>query len=68
MARRSIVILVDEPEGKALPQNSREDVRDPVRLVRGNGYERFEFYGEYAELDGEQVPVYRWHYRTTIAE
>ncbi|MEV7381743.1 DUF5988 family protein [Streptomyces lydicus] len=68
MARRNIVILVDEPGGKALPENSHEDVRDPVRLVRGNGYERFEFYGEYAELDGEQVPVYRWHYRTTIAE
>ncbi len=68
MPRKNIVILVDEAGGTALPQNSREEARDPVRLVRGSGYERFEFYGEYAELDGEQVPVYRWHYRTSIAE
>ncbi|WP_244943582.1 DUF5988 family protein [Streptomyces inhibens] len=68
MPRRRIVILVDGPEGKALPENPRDDTGNPIRLVRGNGYERFEFYGEYVEVDGERVPVYRWCYRTSIAE
>ena len=68
MAKRTMVILVDGPEGNALPQHMRDDAGDPIRLLRGNGYERFEFYGEYADLGGQQVPVYRWCYRTLIAE
>ncbi|GAA5613744.1 MULTISPECIES: DUF5988 family protein [Streptomyces] len=68
MAKRTMVILVDGPEGNALPQHMRDDADDPIRLLRGNGYERFEFYGEYADLGGQQVPVYRWCYRTRIAE
>lgn len=68
MPRRRVVILVDGPEGNALPQNAHDGVSDPIRLVRGNGYERFEFYGEYLNVDGEHVPVYRWRYRTSIAE
>ncbi|GFE39769.1 hypothetical protein Stube_44420 [Streptomyces tubercidicus] len=63
-----MVILVDGPEGNALPEHMRDDAGDPIRLLRGNGYERFEFYGEYADLGGQQVPVYRWCYRTRIAE
>ncbi|MEU8918924.1 DUF5988 family protein [Streptomyces sp. Je 1-4] len=68
MAKRRMVILVDGPEGNALPQHLHDDAGDPIRLLRGNGYERFEFYGEYADLGGQQVPVYRWCYRTRIAE
>lgn len=39
-----------------------------VRVLRGNGYEHFEFMNEYAEFDGDLLPVYRWSYRTYIAE
>ncbi|MFE2499724.1 DUF5988 family protein [Streptomyces scopuliridis] len=39
-----------------------------VRVLRGNGYEHFEFVNNYAECDGELLPVYRWRYRTYIAE
>ncbi|MEU6326740.1 MULTISPECIES: DUF5988 family protein [unclassified Streptomyces] len=68
MAQRKMVILVDGPEGNGLPQYARDNAGDPIRILRGNGYERFEFYGEYADLGGEPVPVYRWCYRTRIAE
>ncbi|WTK18415.1 DUF5988 family protein (plasmid) [Streptomyces sp. NBC_01525] len=39
-----------------------------VKVPRGNGYEHFEFTDECAEYEGEQLPVYRWCYRTYIAE
>jgi Family of unknown function (DUF5988) len=39
-----------------------------VKIPRGNGYEHFAFSGEYVELDGDLIPVYRWCYRTFIAE
>jgi hypothetical protein len=39
-----------------------------VRVLRGNGYEHFEFVNQYAEFDGEHLPVYRWCYHTYIAE
>lgn len=68
MAKRTMVILVDGPEGNSLPEHARDAVNDPIRILRGNGYERFEFYGEYADVGGESVPVYRWCYRTQIAE
>ncbi|MBO0913299.1 DUF5988 family protein [Streptomyces laculatispora] len=39
-----------------------------VTVPRGNGYEHFEFADHYAEFGGELLPVYRWIYRTYIAE
>ncbi|MFD5028868.1 DUF5988 family protein [Streptomyces sp. NPDC058220] len=39
-----------------------------LKILRGNGYEHFEFTRQYAEFNGELCPVYRWSYRTYIAE
>ncbi|MFJ1548572.1 DUF5988 family protein [Streptomyces sp. NPDC088246] len=44
------------------------DSETRVTVPRWNGYEHFGFAGHYAELDGELLPVYRWIYRTYIAE
>ena len=41
---------------------------EQVKIARGNGYEHFEFVHEYGEFEGEVLPVYRWCYRTSIAE
>jgi hypothetical protein len=39
-----------------------------IVVVSNGGHERFEHSGEYCEVDGEQVAVFQWCYRTTIAE
>ena len=39
-----------------------------VKIPRGNGHEHFEFSHEYADIGGGPMPVYRWSYRTAIAE
>jgi hypothetical protein len=39
-----------------------------VVIVSNGGHERFEHSGEYCDVDGEQVAVFQWCYRTTIAE
>lgn len=39
-----------------------------IVIVANGGHERFEHSGEYCEIDGEQVAVFQWSYRTTIAE
>ncbi|MFF3322354.1 DUF5988 family protein [Streptomyces sp. NPDC002889] len=41
---------------------------EPVKILRHNAYEHFEFTHEYRTLHGETMPVYRWTYRTYIAE
>jgi hypothetical protein len=39
-----------------------------VKVPSGNGYEHFEITPEFAEFGGEELRVYHWRYRTTIAE
>jgi hypothetical protein len=39
-----------------------------VKIPCGNGYEHFEFTQEYADVGCRSMPVYRWVYRTAIAE
>ncbi|MFG2582356.1 DUF5988 family protein [Streptomyces malaysiensis] len=34
----------------------------------GSGYEHFVHQGDYATVDGEELPVFRWTARTAIAE
>lgn len=41
---------------------------EPVKILRHNAYEHFEFTHEYCDLHGVTLPVYRWSYRTYIAE
>nr|WTA00857.1 DUF5988 family protein [Streptomyces sp. NBC_00857] len=39
-----------------------------LKILRGNGYEHFEFAHQYIECEGELRPIYTWRYRTFIAE
>ncbi|WP_370149225.1 DUF5988 family protein [Streptacidiphilus sp. EB129] len=41
---------------------------DRIKVPRLNGYEHFEFFHEFEEIGGMNMPVYRWSYRTAIAE
>ncbi|GAB3449313.1 DUF5988 family protein [Actinophytocola sediminis] len=56
----------------SLPEANRvyevTDLSDRVRLVRGNGYEHFEYSGGDREVDGTTMPVFRWFQQTKIAE
>ncbi|MER5851943.1 DUF5988 family protein [Streptomyces sp. NPDC002012] len=63
------VILSGGPEGSPPTWEVKSlDSETRVTVPRWNGYEHFEFADHYAELDGELLPVYRWIYRTYIAE
>jgi hypothetical protein len=62
------VILSGGPDGLPRIWPRPDDAAEQVKIRRANGYEHFEFAGEYAEHDGERLPVYRWCYRTYIAE
>ncbi|MET7906278.1 DUF5988 family protein [Streptomyces sp. NPDC005355] len=69
MSQPAFVILVGgpprTPQIRAAPPVGD---RERVKIQRGNGYEHFESTDECAEFDGELIPVYRWCYRTFIAE
>ncbi|MEU8509235.1 DUF5988 family protein [Streptomyces brevispora] len=68
--RKSIrVMLSGGPDGSP-PTWEVESLESEtrVRVLRGNGYEHFEFSNNYVECDGELLPVYAWSYRTYIAE
>ncbi|WP_326654139.1 DUF5988 family protein [Streptomyces sp. NBC_01750] len=39
-----------------------------MKILHHNAYEHFEFTHEYCDLHGVTLPVYRWSYRTYIAE
>ncbi|MGW7001524.1 DUF5988 family protein [Streptomyces sp. NPDC054933] len=69
MSRHKYVVLAGGPDGtpRVWAAPAEED-QDRITVPQGNGYEHFEFGGEYSELAGEQVPVYQWCYRTFIAE
>ncbi|MFD9976107.1 DUF5988 family protein [Streptomyces sp. NPDC059017] len=41
---------------------------EPIKIPRHNAYEHFEFAHRHRTLHGESLPVYRWVYRTYIAE
>jgi hypothetical protein len=69
MYRPEFVILIGGPPGtpRAWAAPPVGD-RNQVKIQRGNGYEHFEPADECAEFEGELIPVYRWCYRTFIAE
>jgi hypothetical protein len=67
---RLVVVLLrggpdDLPRALEVPAH---EVDDRLCIPRGNGYEHFEFTQEYDDFDGQPAPVYRWSYRTAIAE
>ncbi|MCC9312401.1 DUF5988 family protein [Kitasatospora sp. RB6PN24] len=45
-----------------------EGLEDRLKIPRGNGYEHFELTRELKDVGERPVPVYRWLYRTAIAE
>jgi hypothetical protein len=66
---QSIVILIDCPFSvPRLWPVVRNDFQSKVKILQGNGYEHFEFLGEFVEVFGVPTPVYRWRQRTFIAE
>lgn len=50
------------------PQRPPGGCGEPVKILHHNAYEHFEFTHEYCDLHGVTLPVYRWSYRTYIAE
>jgi hypothetical protein len=66
MSQKGIVVLADCPDQYGVPLS--DEPHQAMKMLHGNGYERFEFSGEYAEVNGQEIPVYRWRYRTAIAE
>nr|AXL05415.1 hypothetical protein [uncultured bacterium] len=40
----------------------------PLKICYRAGYEHFVHDGEYRTIDGREVAVFRWTYRTKIAE
>ncbi|MGP3967555.1 DUF5988 family protein [Streptomyces sp. 6N223] len=66
---QSLVILIDCPFSvPRLWPVARTDFQSKVKILQGNGYEHFEFIGEYVEVCGILTPIYRWRHRTFIAE
>ncbi|MEV8099755.1 DUF5988 family protein [Streptomyces sp. TLI_235] len=43
-------------------------IEDRLKIPRGNGYEHFEFTQGFKDVGDALLPVYRWSYRTAIAE
>ncbi len=41
---------------------------DKIVVPNGNGYEHFSRTEEFREVDGDQLAVFQWLYRTKIAE
>ena len=41
---------------------------DRVKVADGSGYDHFRLTDEYLERNGERMRVYRWRYRTFVAE
>ncbi|MBB4895465.1 hypothetical protein FHS39_004543 [Streptomyces olivoverticillatus] len=69
MSRHTYVVLIGGPPGTPPLWNTPPATDlDRVKVPLGNGYEHFEFTGQYLEMAGEQIPVYGWCYRTFIAE
>lgn len=69
MPHSKIVILADCPFTiPPLPYSTGADHESKVKILQGNGYEHFEFCGEYVEVSGILTPVYQWRNRTFIAE
>ncbi|WP_280663885.1 DUF5988 family protein [Kitasatospora sp. MAP12-44] len=69
MPRLVVVLLRGGPDD--LPRVMEapvDEVGHRMSFPRGNGYEHFEFSEEYEDFDGRPAPVYRWSYRTAIAE
>jgi hypothetical protein len=45
-----------------------DDVSTHVKIPRLDGYEHYEFLGQYREREQRSVPVFEWTYTTKIAE
>ncbi|MGE7437584.1 DUF5988 family protein [Kitasatospora sp. NPDC001175] len=69
MPRSLSVLLEGGPDGIPRILNVLVDrFEDHIKVAYRNGYEHFEFANEFAAISDERLPVYRWVYRTAIAE
>ncbi|MDT0467477.1 DUF5988 family protein [Streptomyces gibsoniae] len=41
---------------------------DPVKLTYRDGYDHYEFTGEFVDIGAGPMPVYRWSHHTRYAE
>jgi hypothetical protein len=63
------VKLVGGPEGTpAVWEVGSLEGEGRIRILFGNRYEHFEYAHCSVESDGRMIPVYRWSYRTYVAE
>ncbi|MFL6140519.1 MAG: DUF5988 family protein [Labedaea sp.] len=44
------------------------ELSEKVKLCFGGGYEHFTYQGDQSTADGEDLPVFQWVMRTTMAE
>ncbi len=70
MAEPANVLLEGGPAD--LPEQARRvhvaDLGQELKLPHRGGYERFRPTGEYREVEGRRLAVFRWSDRTRIAE
>jgi hypothetical protein len=64
------VLLVGGPD--YFPSSARlqevPDLTEKLKIPMRDGYEHFSHDGEVLTVDGERLPVFRWHAKTRIAE
>jgi hypothetical protein len=68
MSSAGLVLLRGGPCDAPQVVHAPAGAGDPVKIAYGDGYEHYEFTGEYADIGEGPMPVYRWVYRTPGAE
>ncbi|MFI0464399.1 MULTISPECIES: DUF5988 family protein [Saccharopolyspora] len=63
------VILEGGPVGIPTQVTAAEvDLAERIKIRRLNGYDHFERTEDYREVGDSNLPVFRWAYRTQVAE
>ncbi|MGW2253183.1 DUF5988 family protein [Kitasatospora sp. NPDC001660] len=68
-SHRLLVFLSGGPSDiPEIQEVESEVIEDRLKIPRGNGYEHFELTRGFKDVGGMLMPVYRWSYRTAVAE
>lgn len=62
------VLLEGGPADVPLVYRNDRGTSEHVKIRRMSGHEHYEFSGAHHDHEGRRLPVFRWVYRTTIAE
>ncbi|MEU6263507.1 DUF5988 family protein [Saccharopolyspora shandongensis] len=63
------VILEGGPVGIPTQVTAAEvDLAERIKIRRSNGYDHFERTEDYRAVGDSKLPVFRWAYRTQVAE